>query len=121
MKTATAQPRHRVGYKLFRVRRDGSLGSLFINRRARLVVGGEYISGVHPTKGFAVRPGWHITAAPRVPHLSTKGRMWFRVAFRGNVVEHVRPVSQGGLWYTAKYIKILNPVRTHQGEPLCRA
>ena len=44
-----------IGYKLLRVRRDGSLGPLFINRKQRIVPGVLYASEDHPTKGFAHR------------------------------------------------------------------
>lgn len=54
----------RFAYKLLRLRKDGSLGPLFINRRMRVPVG-EWLSAEnHPTKGYAVRQGWHATTAP---------------------------------------------------------
>jgi len=95
-------------WKLFRVRKDGSIGSLFINRRARLPVGKWMVAEEHPTKGYAFRPGWHACAKPDAPHLSTRGRAWFRVELRG-VTTHHRPASQGGVWYTAKQLKIYQP------------
>ena len=95
-----------IGYKLFRLRRDGTLGPLFINRRQRLVVGGDYEAEEHRTKGYAFRPGWHICAAPTAPHLSKKGRVWAKVRFQ-NYTQHQRPDSQGGLWYTANRMQIL--------------
>ena len=50
-----------VGYKLFRQRKDGSLGSLFIDRKLRLCVREWwYVAQNIPTPGYAVRPGWHI-------------------------------------------------------------
>jgi len=45
-----------IGYKLFRVRRDGSLGSLFINRRVSLPPATWLIAESHPTKGLASLP-----------------------------------------------------------------
>lgn len=45
-----------IGYKLFRQRKDGTLGPLFINRRQRLEVGKTYEAEEHRTKGFAFRP-----------------------------------------------------------------
>jgi hypothetical protein len=95
-----------VGYKLFRQRRDGSLGPLFINPRQRLEPGPTYVAECHPTPGFSVRPGWHICSVQYAPHLSQKGRVWCRVRFSG-YKEHRRPDHQGGLWYTANFITIL--------------
>lgn len=95
-----------IGFKLFTRRADGSLGPLFINRRQRLQVGVEYEAEDHPTKGYAHRPGWHICSMPYAPHLSKKGRVWARVRF-SDFTSHVRPAAQGGLWYTANKMTIL--------------
>lgn len=94
------------GFKLFRKRKDGSYGPLFINRRLKLVPGVTYHEEDHPTKGFAHRPGWHICHAPYAPHLSIKGRVWCEVEF---VLKAVcdRPQSQGGTWYLGRTIKIV--------------
>lgn len=94
-----------VAYKLFTQRRDGSLGPLFINRRQRLFVGETYIAENHPTKGFAIRPGWHCCHYKSAPHLSTKGRVWCKVEIE-DFTSHYRPVSQGGLWFTANKLTI---------------
>jgi hypothetical protein len=96
-------------YKLFHVRKDGSIGSLFINRSVRLPVGKWLAAEDHPTKGYAFRPGWHCTFKPDAPHLSTRGRRWFRVEIKGYTI-HLRPLSQGGLWYTANQMRIIGPV-----------
>jgi hypothetical protein len=66
-------------------------------------------AGAHKTKGFAFRPGWHAMAKPVAPHLSPKGRKWYRVVVDG-VVECQRPDSQGGLWYLAEQMKIVGPL-----------
>jgi hypothetical protein len=95
-----------IGFKLFRRRKDGSLGPLFINARQVITVGEWLPAGCYPTKGFAVRPGWHICSEKNAPHLSKKGRVWCEVEFR-DAEEHRRPEVQGGLWYTAKQMKIL--------------
>ena len=94
-----------IAYKLFRQRRDGSLGPLFINARLRIPVGQWLDAECHPTKGFAVRPGWHCSHAPVAPHLSTKGRVWCKVEIEG-AEELKRPWNQGGLWYIAKRLKV---------------
>ena len=95
-----------TGYKLFTRRADGSLGPLFINRRQRLEVGVEYEAEDHPTKGYAHRPGWHICSKQEAPHLSKAGRVWAKVKF-SDYTPHQRPENQGGLWYTANRMKIM--------------
>lgn len=94
------------GYKLVRKRKDGTLGPLFIDRgrvlQIRVWMHAEAVS----TKGFAFRPGWHACSKKSAPHLSKKGRVWCKVALCG-VTEHHRPKSQGGLWYTAEKMMIM--------------
>lgn len=98
-----------IGYKLFRERKDGTLGPLFINRKQKLEVGVIYSAEEHRTKGFAFRPGWHICKEPKAPHLSTKGRVWYKVSFkRAETLK--RPESQGGVWYLGSSMKILERV-----------
>lgn len=97
----------RFAYKLLRLRKDGSLGPLFINRRMRVPVG-EWLSAEnHPTKGYAVRQGWHATTAPVAPHLSTRGRVWARVEVADYTVL-VRPTTQGGEWLLAQRMKVIS-------------
>lgn len=93
------------GYKLLRLRRDGTLGPLFIAREIVVKPGKWYKAENRPTKGFKVRPGWHACALPNAPHLSKKGRVWCKVSLKG-ITEHQRPESQGGLWYTAKALRV---------------
>lgn len=95
-----------IAYKLFRQRRDGSLGPLFINARLRITPGEWMAAECHPTKGFAVRPGWHCSHRPYAPHLSPKGRVWCEVEVEG-AEEFERPWNQGGLWYIAKAMRVL--------------
>ena len=95
----------RTGYKLFRLRKDGTLGPLFINRTQRLHLGIEYEAEDHLTKGYAHCSGWHISSTPDAPHLSKKNRVWARVTFK-QYRAHLRPQSQGGLWYTAWFMTI---------------
>ena len=95
-----------LAYKLLKVRKDGSIGSLFIERRARRPIGEWLISEDHQTKGFAHRPGFHCTAKPEAPHLSLKERKWYVVEIE-DYEKIRRPESQGGIWYLAKRMKIL--------------
>jgi hypothetical protein len=99
-----------IAYKLFRKRKDGSYGPLFINRKQRLHVGILYNAQDHPTKGYAHRPGWHCCKEPIAPHLSEKNRVWCEIAIGGKITEHIRPSSQGGIWYTAEIMVIQNEV-----------
>ncbi len=93
-------------YKLVRLRKNGTLGSLFINRKAILSIG-EWLSAEdYPTKGYAHRPGWHCTFKPEAPHLSMKDRIWVEVDVDDYRV-HKRPVNQGGEWILANWMKIL--------------
>jgi hypothetical protein len=100
-----------IAYKLFRLRKDGTLGPLFINRKQVIPIGKWLQAECHPTAGYAVRPGWHCCSTPCAPHLSKhlkngEHRVWARVEIKG-VKEHMRPESQGGLWYTAEGMMVL--------------
>lgn len=98
-----------IGYKLLRVRKDGTLGPLFINK-SLVIPPREWLEAEdHPTKGYARRPGWHVAPKPEAPHLSTKGRVWARVEI-DDFRELPRPNSQGGLWYIAKRMRVLEQI-----------
>ena len=90
--------------------KDGSLAPLFINQKFRFPLDIWIEAGDQPTKGFAHRPGWHCCKHPIAPHLSKKGRVWVEVEIDG-WIEHQRPQSQGGTWYTANYMKVLRKLR----------
>lgn len=96
-------------YKLFRVRKDGSIGPLFINARLRIPMGEWLQAEEHPTKGFAYRPGWHCTFKPVAPHLSEKGRKWFEIEVE-DYTTYARPESQGGSWVLAERMKVVGEV-----------
>ena len=93
-------------YKLVRKLKNGNLTSLFINKGEPIEFNKWIKSECFPTKGFAVRPGWHCTAKPEAPHLSKKGRVWVEVEIE-DVEKFTRPESQGGLWYLAGKIKFI--------------
>ena len=101
-----------IAYKLVRLRKDGTITSLFINKTRTLPVGEWMNSENYPTSGFAERPGWHCTAQPNAPHLkmelkSGEKRVWKKVLI-DDYTEFKRPENQGGLWFLAKRMKILN-------------
>jgi hypothetical protein len=93
------------GFKLFRLRKDGTLGPLFIGQSIRVPVGTWMKARAIRTKGFAFRPGWHACSKPEAPHLSKVDRVWCEVSLKG-IKEYVRPESQGGLWYTARWLRV---------------
>lgn len=103
-----------TGYKLFKRRKDGSLGPLFINARQRVPMGEWLEAEDHPTKGFAHRPGWHATLKPIAPHLAkvTKSgpeRVWCKVELR-ECRKFNRPQSQGGTWVLAQWLKVVEVI-----------
>ena len=56
-------------YKLLRIGKDNRLYPLFINRQSPTPFGEWLSAECFPTKGFAVRKGWHCTLRPKAPHL----------------------------------------------------
>jgi hypothetical protein len=98
-----------IAYKLFRVMKDGTISSLFINKKERYPLNVWLDFKDIPTKGFKQRPGWHSMAFPHAPHLSEKGRKWFKVEIENIVVEQ-RPESQGGRWFLSKRLKIIEKI-----------
>ena len=98
-----------IVYKLFKVRKDGSIGPLFINARKRIPVGEWMEAEDHPTKGYAHRPGWHCTFKPEAPHLSTKNRAWYRCEAE-DTKTYKRPESQGGSWVLANRLRVLEAI-----------
>ena len=99
-----------IAYKLLRKRKNGTFGPLFINRRQVIPIGGWLQLENYPTKGFAVRPGWHTTSKPEALHLSMKGRVWMKVKIE-DYEKIVRPQSQGGVWWLANQMKVLGKGR----------
>ena len=97
---------YKIGYKLFRKRKDGTYGPLFCNRKQKLELNRWYDAEEHPTKGLKFRPGWHVLTRPEAPHLTTRGRVWCKV--QCEVRESIqRPKSQGGEWWLCNKMKIL--------------
>lgn len=103
-------------YKLLRRRkRDGSLGPLFINKRLVIPIGEWLEAECHPTKGYAVRPGFHVLARIHAPHLMKKDgtlaadRVWMKVEI-DEFQEFHRPESQGGKWFLAKRMRVVGSI-----------
>ena len=97
------------GWKLLKLRKDGTLGPLFINRTQRIPHSEWLPAEDHPTKGYAHRPGWHVCRTPHAPHLTMEGRVWKQVEIE-DYVELKRPESQGGVWYLAQRMRLC-PIR----------
>jgi hypothetical protein len=95
-----------IAYKLVRKMKDGTLASLFINKKDRLPLGVWLKAESFPTKGFAYRKGWHCTLKPVAPHLSEKDRVWIVVSVK-DLEYYKRPESQGGTWILAQQMKII--------------
>lgn len=99
-----------VAYKLFSLNKDGTLSPLFINKNQIIDLDVWLESECYPTKGFAIRQGWHCTLLPLAPHLKMilkqgKPRVWCEV----EVMEYTpfkRPQSQGGEWLLANKMKV---------------
>ena len=94
-----------MAWKLFRIRKDGTLGSLFIDKQKVRPLGVWMEAEEHLTKGFSFRPGWHCLLSKEAPHLSKKGRIWALVEVE-DYQEFERPLSQGGKWLLCKRMKI---------------
>ena len=94
-------------YKLFRQRKDGSLGPLFIGASQRIPLGEWLQAEDIPTKGYARRPGWHAGFLPEAPHLTEKGRVWCECEVPADgYYRFPRPAHQGGEWIIAAWLKV---------------
>ena len=98
-----------TAYKLVTLRKNGTLGSLFITRKNIIPMNKWLNATFNPTKGFAERMGWHCTFTPHAPHLSTKGRVWVEVEVE-DYRTYDRPESQGGQWILANRMKVLEVI-----------
>lgn len=113
-------------YKLLRVAKDGQLHPLFINRKTPTPFGVWMKAECYPTKGFAVRQGWHCTLLPRAKHLamqlaSGEKRIWCEVEIE-DYEFYQRPEKQGGIWALAQQMKVNRVLASEEVEQiLCEA
>lgn len=103
-----------IAYKLFKKRKDGSIGPLFIGASKRIPLNEWLEAEDIPTKGYAHRPGWHCGEIPEAPHLSMNPknqlpRVWYKVEIK-DFYKFKRPKYQGSYWLIAKYMKVLEEV-----------
>jgi len=101
-------------YKLLRMKKDGKLYPLFINKTIATPIGEWMVAECHPTKGFAVRQGWHCCFQPVAPHLkkelaSGEKRVWVECEVE-DWEKYDRPESQGGAWILAQKMKIVKVI-----------
>ena len=107
-------------YKLLRLGRDGLLYPLFISRLVPTPIGVWMPSECHPTRGFAVRQGWHCCFKPIAPHLrevlaSGERRVWCEVEVE-DWTSYDRPESQGGAWILAQKMKLVKVLSSDEVE-----
>jgi hypothetical protein len=98
-----------MAYKLFRVRSNGTIGSLFIDKHMVVPLNRMMVAQAHPTPGFTFRKGFHCCPKPHLPHLSTKGRKWYVVEMYGVSILR-RHKRFGAIWYIAQKMTVLHPV-----------
>lgn len=103
-----------IAYKLFKSRKDGSIGSLFINSSEKYQIKKWMDAKPIKKNGFAFRQGWHCLIEPSAPHLklnlsSGEIRQFWKVEIE-NYKFFERPESQGGKWVLAQRMKILESV-----------
>ena len=98
-------------YKLLRKKKDGKLYPLFINKTISTPIGEWMQAECYPTKGFAIRKGWHCCFEMNAPHLKMQlsngeQRVWVEVEVE-DWESYNRPESQGGAWILAQRMKII--------------
>ena len=103
-----------IVYKLFRLGRDGLIYPLFINRNTPTPMNVWIDAECFPTKGFAVRKGWHCCFEMNAPHLkknlaSGERRVWAKCEVT-DYDTYDRPESQGGKWVLADRLRIIEVI-----------
>lgn len=77
----------KTGYKLFEMDEQGNLYPLFIDKNTIMPIGELITAGIHITRRFSARPGFHIGEIPAAPWLmssngtykSQRRKNWKRV------------------------------------------
>ena len=95
-----------TAYKLMKLGKDGKVYPLFINKKEATRFGEVLKAKCYPTKGFAIRCGWHCCFTPYAPHLKEElangeRRVWVEVKVK-DWESYDRPESQGGAWILAQ-------------------
>ena len=108
-----------IAYKLLKLRKDGTLGPLFINSSQVIPVGKWMRAEEHRTAGYKFRPGWHTCKETKAPHLTMKGRVWCEVEI-SNYIELQRPESQGTTWILADKMKVVKTLDVCHDNPFSK-
>lgn len=109
-------------YKLLRKLKDGKLYPLFINKKESTPFGKWMEAECYPTKGFAVRKGWHCCFQPYAPHLSMQlangeQRVWVECEVE-DFESYNRPESQGGNWVLAQKMRIIREISAEEVDDI---
>lgn len=95
------------GYKLVRLRKDGTIGPLFFDATLRIPFGKWMWFKPLQKKRFCFRPGWHVLRERRAPHLSKRGRIWIKVEMKHYRRMEGSFVPKREIWFIAKRIKVV--------------
>lgn len=103
-----------IVYKLMRIKKDGNIYPLFINKTIPTPIGEWLQAECYPTKGFAIRQGWHCCFEMNAPHLKMElangeRRIWVKCEVE-DYETYNRPESQGGQWVLAQRMKVIGVV-----------
>ena len=91
--------------------KNGKLYPMFINSQQELKIGDWLQAECHPTKGFAIRQGWHCWFEKKAQHLKEQlsngeQRVWIKCEVE-DWETYDRPESQGGAWILAQRMKVI--------------
>ncbi len=111
-------------YKLLRKKKDGLLYPLFIHKTYSTPIGEWMQAECYPTKGFAVRKGWHCCFNPVAPHLKTQlssgeQRVWVECEVEDFTL-FKRSEKFGGNWILADRMKIVRELDDDEVRQLQR-
>ncbi len=110
-------------YKLLRLlKKDGLLHPLFINKENPTPLGVWMRAECFPTKGFAVRKGFHCCFTPLAPHLKMKlsngeQRVWVECDVE-DWETYDRPESQGGAWILAQRMRLVRVISEEEADKI---
>ncbi len=112
-------------YKLLRKLSDGKLYPLFIHKTYSTPFGEWMQAECCPTKGFAIRKGWHCTFIPLSPHLAMRlangeQRVWCEVEVE-DWETYNRPESQGGTWILAQKMKVVRELTMEEVQQILKS
>jgi hypothetical protein len=101
-----------TAYKLFRKRKDGTLGPLFIGASQRITIGEWMEAEDIPTKGFAHRPGWHAGLVPETHIQENDNRVWCECLIKDYYPFQLN--SKQKEWQIAKWLKVVKELTAEE-------